>query len=334
MTDRIYDFRAFQEKIFSRWIKQFASGPGPGEYSFKIGGPTDSYGATDMLISKYIIDDLNLTEAEKDAWAGVINSFQDPATGNYRKIYTMHHKEHTTAYAVAALHLINRKPAFPMAWKETITASPEAMDRWLRTVNWSIIWPGSHVVTGPPAVLAMLGHAPRDFFDWYFDWLDGTADPSSGFWCRGLVHRLGIIRKPTKHEMGGAFHMYYVYEFMNRQWRYPERIVDHALRLQHANGLWDKDVTYCIDLDGIYNLTRSSRNAGGYRRDDVFIAVCRYLKEAERILNDEEFFFKKYNNSHILTGALGAVAECQKFYPELVRTSRPWRQSLDIACYI
>ncbi|MBN1534332.1 MAG: hypothetical protein JXA20_16790 [Spirochaetes bacterium] len=334
MTEQTYDFTLFQERIFPRWIKQFASGPGPGEYSFKIGGPTCSYGTTDMLISRYIMDELDLSEEEKDRWAGVINSFQDPVTGNYRKTYTMHHREHTTAYAMAALHLIDRRPAYPMAWKERICGSERSMEKWLAGVNWSIIWPGSHVVTGPPAVMAMLGEDVGDFFEWYFRWLDRTADPDSGFWCRGLVHRAGIIRRPTKHEMGGAFHMYYVYEYFKRPWMYPERIVDHSLRLQHENGLWDKDVTYCIDLDGVYNLTRSSRNAGGYRSDDVQAAVHRYLAGAERVLNDEDFFFKRYANSHILTGALGAVAECQKFYPGIVRTSKPWRQSLDRACYI
>lgn len=264
----------------------------------------------------------------------VINRFHDPKTGWYKKSYTIHHREHTTAYAVAALALIDRKPLHPMKWKEPILASVKSMERWIEKINWSIIWPGSHVVTGVPAVLAMLGEGTDEFFNWYFDWLDKTADPVSGFWCRGLVHRLGIIGRPTKHEMGGAFHMYYVYEYMNRQWPYPEKIIDETLRLQHVNGLWDRDVTYCIDLDGIYNLTRSSRNAGGYRSSDIEAAVIRYLATAEKILNDKDFLFKKYTSSHILTGALAAIAECQKFYPELIVTEKPWRQSLDSACYI
>ncbi len=157
------------------------------------------------------------------------------------------------------------------------------MERWIERVNWSIIWPGSHVVSGVPAALAMTGGGTDEFFEWYFDWLDRSPpDPASGFWCRGIVHRLGKIPRPTKHEMGGAFHMYYVYEYFGRKWRYPERIVDHTLRLQHANGLWDSDVTYCIDLDGVYCLTRSSRNAGWYRKDDVYRACLRYLENRRK----------------------------------------------------
>ena len=128
--------------------------------------------------------------------------------------------------------------------------------------------------------------------------------------------------------------MYYVYEYMGRKWPYPEKIVDMTLELQHANGLWDKDVTYCIDLDGVYSLLRSSRNAGGYRADDVKAASVRYLERAESILNDREFFFSHYTNTHILPGALAAIAECRKFYPELVKTSHPWKQTLDKSCFI
>ena len=329
----LYDFRRFQEELFPEWIRQFESGPVTGEYSFKIGGPTDSYGTTDMLISRWIIGELELSDPRKDEWASVINRFQRP-DGWYRKTYTFHHREHTTAYAVAALTLIDRKPALPFAWAVPILADRASMERWIESVNWSIIWPGSHIVSGVPAALAMTGEGNDDFYEWYFDWLDRNVDPRSGFWCRGLVHRLGIIRRPTKHEMGGAFHMYYVYERFGRKWPYPERIVDHTLRLQHANGLWDSDVTYCIDLDGVYCLTRSSRNAGWYRRDDVYTACLRYLETAERILNDREFLFRRYRDSHILTGALAAVAECARFFPEIVRTARPWRQSLDTACFI
>ncbi len=279
-----------------------------------------------------------LFDHQADEWANVINRFQDPKTGWYNKTYALHHfKEHTSAYAVAALHLIDRTPKYPFSWKYTILKSEKAQERWIRgdiRLLWSIIWLGSHVISGIPAILAMTKQGNDKFFEWYFNWLDTHANPTSGFYHRGIHHRLGVNRIPSKHEMAGAFHMFYVYEWFNRKWPYPERIVDHCIRLQHENGFWDKDVTYCIDLDGLYSMIRSSRNANWYRREDVKQAVCRYLENAERTLNDEEFFFKKYINSHLLPGALSAIAECQKWFPELVKTAQPWKQSLDYACYI
>lgn len=96
-----------------------------------------------------------------------------------------------------------------------------------------------------------------------------------------------IGKKIGEYNMAGAFHMYYVYEFLKRKWLYPEKIIDHTLRLQHANGLWDRNVTYCVDLDGIYCLTRSCRNANGYRSDEIKTAIERYLTTAEQIFNDQ-----------------------------------------------
>jgi len=330
---RRFDFSRFQEELYPSWERQFRREGGVGEFGYLAGAPTCSYGTTDILINRYTMNEWNLEESEKDSWAAVINRFQNDE-GWYTKSHTNHHREHTTAYAIAALTLLGRRPARPLSWAAPIMQDSNSMERWLAGVTWSIIWPGSHVVSGVPAALAMTGEGNEPFYARYFDWLDREADPRSGFWCRGIVHRLGLIRRPTKHEMGGAFHMYYVYEFMKRPWRYPERIVDESLRLQHDNGLWDGTVTYCIDLDGLYCCTRSSRNAQGYRKDDVAVACQRYLATAERTLNDRDFLFSHYPNTHRLTGALSAIAECALFFPELVHTPRPWRQSLDVACYI
>jgi Beta-galactosidase/beta-glucuronidase len=329
---RAFDFSRFQEELYPRWEAQFARG-GTGEFGYLPGAQADSYGTTDTLISRYTMGELELSEKGKDEWAAVINRFQDD-DGWYRKSHTNHAREHTTAYATAALTLIGRAPERPFAWAKPILRDGASMEAWIRGPHWSIVWPGSHVTSGVPAALAMTGEGSGDFFDWYFDWLDREADPRTGFWQRGLVHRLRLIRRPTKHEMGGAFHMYYVYERFGRPWLYPERIVDESLRLQHANGLWDKDAPYCIDLDGLYNSIRSSEKAGGYRRGEVREAARRFLAAAEGALNDRDFLFRSYPNTHRLTGALSAIAECARAFPELVRTPRPWRQSLDSAPYI
>nr|MDO8114885.1 hypothetical protein [Candidatus Sigynarchaeota archaeon] len=334
-----FDFTTFQESIFPAWEAQFKVGPRIGDYSFAKGGKVDSYGTTDLLIAKYIMNDIGtLTDAQKDEWARIINSFQDQATGKYVKAYTMHFWEHTTAYAVCALKLIDRKPAYPMAWKNDILRDRKSMTAWTRQwqrAPWSLIWPGSHIWSGVPAALAMTGEGTDEFFEWYFDWFDKAADPSSGYWRRGWLHKMKSLSKPVSHDLFGAFHMYYVYECMGRKWKYPEKVVDCTLRLQLDTGLWGQTPEfYCRDLDGLYALTRSSRNAGGYRADDVKAAVVKFLATAERTLNDRDFVLAHYPDTHHLAGALCAIAECQKFYPDIVKTARPWLMSIDKACYI
>ena len=66
-----------------------------------------------------------------------------------------------------------------MSWSAKILADRRSMERWINGVNWSIIWPGSHIVSGVPAALAMTGEGNVDFYDWYFDWLDRAADPEA-----------------------------------------------------------------------------------------------------------------------------------------------------------
>jgi hypothetical protein len=332
---KAFDFTQFEEELYPEWESMFRIGGGTGEFSYVKGGKPCPYGTLDVIFCRAIMNRLTLTEKEKNDWASYINSFQQKDTGWYKKTYTLtHFREHTTAYAVAGLHLIDRKPAYDFIWQDRLLSSEKERQRWINKIPWSLSWPASHIVSGIPAIMAMLGNGTDEFFNWYFAWLDKEVNPATGYWSRGLGHRLGLIKKVSKHEMGSAFHMYYVYEYMNRKWPYPEKIVDMTLRLQHENGLWDRDVTYCIDLDGVYSLLRSSRNAGGYRTDDVKDACIRYLERAEKILNDREFFYSRYTNTHILPGALCAVAECAKFYPELVRTSRPWFETLDKACFI
>ncbi len=338
MMDKQFDFTTFQESIFPEWLKQFKVGPGIADYSFTPGGQIDSYGTTDMLISMYIMNELGgLSERQKDEWAATINRFQDPATGKYKKTYTLHFWEHTTAYCTCALKLIDRRPAHPMKWKEKIIRDEKSMLAWTRQwkrAPWSLTWSGSHVWAGIPATLAMTGEGTDAFFKWYFDWFDKEADPKTGFWRRGWKQKL-LAKEPHPHDMFGAFHMYYVYEYMGKKWQYPEKVVDWTLKFQQPdNGLWGSGAIYCRDLDGIYSLTRSSRNANGYKVGDVRAAVVKMLATAELQLNDEALVLQNYPNTHKLTGALCAVAECQKFFPELVKTPKLWLMSIDKACYI
>lgn len=337
---RSFDFSNFQDRVFPKWRARFKAGQGIGDFSYKTGKTqTDSYGTADMLICMATLNELSgLTDEQKDAWAATINRYQDQKTGKFTKTYTAHFWEHTTAYCTCALRLIDRMPAYSMRWKETIIKDEKSMLSWTsqwRRAPWSIIWSGSHVWSGVPATLAMTGEGTDAFFTWYFDWFNENVDSASGFWRRGWLHKMKIFSKPMANDLFGAFHMYYVYEFMSKQWKYPEKVVDYTLTLQLDNGLWGKtSEPYCRDLDGIYALTRSSRNASGYRHDDVKEAVIRFLATAERTLNDETFVLRHYKNSHHLPGALSAVAECQKFFPELVITPQPWTQTIDKACYI
>lgn len=149
----------------------------------------------------------------------------------------------------------------------------------------------------------------------------------------GWIHKI-IKNRLTKHELGGAIHYYWIYEFLNRPIPYPERVIDSTLKLQNKLGLWDKNVSYCIDLDAIFSLLRCLKQTRGYREEDIKSAIKKYLDYTIPCLNDKQFLFNCYNNTHKLTGCLGAIAEIYKYMPELIESSTPWIQTLDITPWI
>lgn len=331
--ERVFDFRSFEDR-YDGWEDSFRIGEGPGNFSFLRGGRPCVYGSTDMVFSRAAMGHLELEPSERRLWAERINSFQVPRSGWYRKSYTAHFREHTAAYAVAALKLLGETPRYPVRACARVSASRAAMERWLATVPWSIIWPASHIVSGLPAILHMTGTGRPEFFDELFDWLDARVEPTTGYWSRGLAQRIGLLPKRSKEEMGGAFHFYYLYEARGRSWPRLEEVVDATLALQKPSGLWDGEFPYCIDLDGVYSILRSSENASRYRADEVHASCVRFLIAAEGILNSQEDLFGFYSNSHRLPGALSAIAECERAFPGIIRTQRPWVQTLDAACFI
>ena len=61
----IFDFRAF-EAMYDEWEEGFRSGPGPGEFSYRRGGPTSLYGTADMVFNRYILG--RLPEESSRRW--------------------------------------------------------------------------------------------------------------------------------------------------------------------------------------------------------------------------------------------------------------------------
>jgi hypothetical protein len=280
----------------------------------------------------------DFTEEKRAIWIANIQKFQNPKTGWFKQgswnYYSHHFKEHSTAYATSALKLLGSKSKYSLKLGNKLKTKI-TVEIWLKKMQWGLLfWPGSHRGGGVPAVFATTGDVPHpNFFELYFDWLDREADPEVGFWRRGLIHKIQKNRL-TKHELGGSIHLYWIYEFMKHPIPYPEKVIDSTLKLQNKWGLWDKEIGYCIDLDAIFCMARCCKQLNGYRKDDIYESIIKFLDYTIPKLNDKNFLFNKYENSHKITGYLEAIAEIQKFYPDLIKTSKPWRESLDITPWV
>jgi len=349
MDNNKYQLEAFNNNLFG-WVDSFKTNKINGEFSLIRGKKKPSlYGICDMVfnlfITKSIKNFLEIHENESnEIWIKKIQSYQDPKTGWFKDSY-LNYKfrspltgqwEHATAFAISALKLLEATPKYELEITKSLDTK-EKVESWLKKVpEWGFFfWPGSHRGGGIGAIYATLGekYYPNEyFFDWYFDWLDKNADPEVGFWRLGWIHK--FINRLTKHELGGSIHYYWIYEFMNRPIPYPEKVIDSTLQLQNNLGLWDNNVSYCIDLDAIFSLLRCQNQLNGYRNKDIENAVIKYLDYTIPSLNDNDFLFKYYSSTHKLTGCLGAIAEIDKFFPELFDSSVKLIQSLDITPWI
>ena len=67
--------------------------------------------------------------------------------------------------------------------------------------------------------------------------------------------------------------------------------------------------------------------------------MCRrFLAAAGRVLADANgtvlFDRSVYGDSHGLNGALQAIAECARWFPDAVVTYRPWRMTVETAPFM
>jgi len=152
--------------------------------------------------------------------------------------------------------------------------------------------------------------------------------------------------KPSQddmHLLGGAFHIFHVYQcFGNAStWPHAKASIDTNLASQdNSSGVWGgkhswadrgswTTISSCIDLDGGYSLSRGSLGARKYRWAEVQAACAKYLRTAEYILNNSTMILdaKLYGgDTHLLHGPMYAVAECQQHFPATVKTRRPWKR--------
>lgn len=249
---------------------------------------------------------------------------------------------HPTGAALEALDLLDCPtciPQYRMAAEEALLDNRSA---WLPFMNKNLrdsdgIWSGSQQAQGIAAIIqsaspAVATEQYAGFVDWYFQYLHNQSSPKTGFFPGKTMDKTDML--------GGAFHLYKAYSCFGKAWPHAEKVVDTTLALQNkSDGMWrvgdsgrDPGLSFCLDLDGIYSLTRSAQLAQAegkpYRWNDVEEACRRYVKTAHEQLTDPKNVLGGWSkNSHLMHGALFAVAECQTWFPALVKTTRPWQRA-------
>ncbi len=284
-------------------------------------GSVDVYAPSDLACILFTIRRLDLTSAERDVMVGAIARYQEPDTGQfvsdgYHSVY------HATAFALAALELLNARAPAPRFLEPLLEWT--ALKAWLEERDWERPWSGAgHDVPGVASALAVTEMAPLSWYHRLFDWLDQEQDPATGMWRRGAFAAL------TTNQLGAAFHFYFIYEHFRRPIPRCEAILDATLSLQAASGSWTPNMPPgFIDLDAAYTLSRASRVAQHWRAD-ALAGLRRLADYTLASVLDPEQRVCTFADTHTALGTVACLAALQEALPDELPTRTPLRQVLD-----
>jgi hypothetical protein len=287
------------------------------------------YGTSDLACILHTLGRLRPSHTERAEWAATFQSYQDHGTGWLLERDASHSPVHNTAFALAAMGLLDLSPQHPVLMGQDY-ADPRAL---LETIDWRHgVYPGSHTGVGAAVIRALApGLYTREWFERYFAQCDSLIDPNNGM--------LGRDKPPggDSDQVGGTVHYLFLYGHFNRRMAHPEKRIDAVLGLQQDDGYWHPQNHLWLAFDAVYTLTRSLRTTP-HRFEDVRACVRRTLRVVDRDFFSPEARQTAYRGrvaTHVLTAALSFAAEAQQFLgSEEVITDEPLRLLLDRSPFI
>jgi hypothetical protein len=279
--------------------------PGTWQFASTAGGPETLYGSCFAVMLRHYIGDLDsLSQFEKDSWAEYINSWQDAKTGYYRgpelaenrltlKKHSLEHlTQHLTIHVLPALNLLGHQPVYPLSFAHPF-ADTDYLSKWVKQRDWRDAWlEGNNLIIAGQLLIYLRDveniSSADSALQYYFDWLDEQVDPQTGFWgSNGYCSALEALY--------GGYHQLLIYYYENHPIKYPEKMVDLALSLQHPNGSFNPagNSGACEDVDTIDILVNLYKMFD-YKRPQIRRAL---RKGAEYVLSmlqpDGGFIFRK-----------------------------------------
>jgi hypothetical protein len=324
-----WDVQPFVDWVLGAFEPEARVGAATGEYGAAPGATeVDLYGTCDMACVLYSLRALPLDSEARRRWAGVIGEFQSTATGHYIERNQPSHVElHVSAYAIAALELLDHLPAHRLRFAEPLR-SPAAVSGFLGGRDWKDwVYLESHAGAGIGSIFANVPSlGSRLWFDAYFAVLDAHLDPING------MHGDGKPPGGDTDQIGGTFHYAFLHETFRRRLAHAQTRIDTVLGLQDDDGIWDPGNPLWLTLDAVYLLSRGVQHSG-HRRADVEAAIGRALDHlTDRCLSVDgrQRSFCGPMGTHSLTAAVSLLAEAQAFLGgEAVRSDAPLRLVLD-----
>jgi hypothetical protein len=169
---------------------------------------------------------------------------------------------------IGALGLLGGRQLRPVSIYGSFDAADE-VGPWLDSIDWERPWRGAHRVWGGLLFYSQSSRCDADWREAVFRWLDAEVDSTTGFWRRGRAPR-------ESHEsLGGAAHIWPIYQRHGHRFPLPERAIDSILAMQKSDGNWLRYGSY-LELDALYGLAYLGSLAPEDRRAEAMEAARRH----------------------------------------------------------
>jgi hypothetical protein len=192
---------------------------------------------------------------------------------------------------------------------------PAEIGPWLEKIQWERQWGASHLFWGGMHCFSMSKRCTQLWRDQVFQWLDTNLDPRSGWWRKGVPQAGRHIEV-----LGGAAHIWPIYQHHARRFPYPQQAIDSILAMQQTDGSWLGFSNY-MELDALYGLAYMRKQVPDYRGTDILGAARRHGRLVRERYTQ---FMSACPGTHTLLAVVGTLALLQELDPEHFRDSVRW----------
>ena len=290
---------------------------------------SSEYGCADAANILYTIGKFPRDLAQREACIKELQRMQKP-DGRFEE--PTHHTIHTTAHCVAALELFDAAPALPLTYHKENFGTPEKAVAFLEGLDWSRNpWNESHKGAGFYAAMVLSYDMPEEWQDAYFGWLAEHVDEKTGIGIEGAQNG----PRSMIHHLAGWFHYLFNHIYAHRPIPNAEKAVDTMI------WYYENDLRYCkghpfgkimgfAEIDWVFIINRASMQTG-HRREEVKALIREFAdKYLDFLEEDMETAYKtRFDDLHMLFGAMCAVAEMQLALPGEIKSSTPLKNVLD-----
>ena len=306
---------------YARWMIQDAQG------SRNLG--SSEYGCADAANILYTIGKFPRDLNERSDFVKELQSFQKE-DGRFEE--PTHHTLHTTAHCVAALELFDSSPLLPLTYHMENFGTPEKAVAFLESLGWNWNpWDQSHQGAGFYAAMALCCNMPLEWHDAYFNWLSANVDQKTGIGREGAHDG----SKSLIHHLAGWFHYLFNHIYAKRAIPNAEKAVDSLIDYYENDLRYGKSfrlgkIMSFGEIDWTFIINRASMQTG-HRREKVKELLREFAENYLNYLeeNIENSYKQKFDDLHMLFGAMCAVAELQIALPGEIRSTIPLKNVLD-----